>query len=207
MNISVIIPCYNEEKNIAGALEALCSQETDFQYEIIVVDSSFDQTPSLIENQFPDVKLFHHDGRLSCGEARNKGIALAQGGKILFTDADVRVPSDWVQRMGGFLENYDVVGGSMRNGNPQCLTGTILYYLEFFRILPGHLKRSPFYFIGGANVGYRKKVLDETPFIFGSTGEDIALNFQLKHKNMRSMYDASIAVVHMNKRVFRRISG
>ncbi len=93
-DISIVMPCFNEQAHVADALEALLAQQTDYVYEIIVVDSSSDRTPKIIESRFSDVTLFHSSTRLSCGAARNQGIRMAAGEKILFTDADVRVPID-----------------------------------------------------------------------------------------------------------------
>ena len=207
LQISVVVPCYNEETNVADALTALSDQQTDYDYEIIVVDSSSDQTPRIVESRFENVRLLHSDARLSCGAARNRGLRMARADKVLFTDADVRVPPNWVQTLGDHLESHDVVGGSLINGTPNSLTGTILFYLEFFRVLSGVKKHESFNFICGANVGYRRAILWDAPFSEDlTTGEDIALNFELSRKRARFFYDSSLGAVHINKQGLKRIT-
>ena len=55
--ISIVIPSFNSEKYIAKCLNSLKNQITKIPYEIIVVDSSKDHTPSIIKEQFPFVRL------------------------------------------------------------------------------------------------------------------------------------------------------
>jgi len=46
--ISVIVPSYNSETSIAACLTALIKQKVEANYEIILVDSSSDQTPATV---------------------------------------------------------------------------------------------------------------------------------------------------------------
>ena len=204
--MSVIVPCYNEESNIAGALECLLRQDAGFPYEVMVVDSSADRTPQIVRERFPSVRLVRSEVRLSCGAARNAGLRHARGDRILFTDADVRVPPDWVRTLAAKLEHADGVGGPLENGTPWSLTGTVNYYLEFCRLLPwrGARVRRQWPFFAGANAGYRREALGVE---FGSgIGEDIILNHRLLADGCELQYHPAPAVRHVNKRGFRRIA-
>ena len=59
--VSIVIPCYNEEKNINRTLEGLIeeSKKSPYQFEIITVnDGSKDDTWSVIEdyaNNYPNI--------------------------------------------------------------------------------------------------------------------------------------------------------
>lgn len=47
---SVVIPVYNRERTIADAVRSACSQQTDFRFNVIVVDNhSIDHTPQIID--------------------------------------------------------------------------------------------------------------------------------------------------------------
>jgi glycosyltransferase involved in cell wall biosynthesis len=56
--VSVIILCYNQEKYIAQTVESIVSQETDFNYEIIIADDySTDRTREILlryKEKYPD---------------------------------------------------------------------------------------------------------------------------------------------------------
>lgn len=63
MKVSVIVPTYNQEKFISQCLDGALSQETDFEYEILIgEDGSTDSTKSICEEyvrKYPDkIKLF-----------------------------------------------------------------------------------------------------------------------------------------------------
>ena len=70
----MIVPAFNEEAKIGGSIRSLIEQETNVSYEIIVVDSSFDDTANIIRKEFPTVVLISSYHRLSCGEAKNVGL-------------------------------------------------------------------------------------------------------------------------------------
>jgi len=204
--ISVIVPCFNEEQNIRGCLKALLCQESSYSYEIIVADSSSDKTPFIIRSEFPGVKLIHSASRMTCGQARNTGLANAHGAKILFTDADVRVPRDWLERMAGFLSEYDIVGGAVANGTPWSLTGSLLYYLEFIRCLPGRGRPKEDYFLmAGANLGYRAETLRGKRFLNGNLADETSMNIQLVQNGSRSIYVPTLSVIHINRKGWKNI--
>lgn len=205
--VSVIVPCYNEEGHIAAALEAILHQDVELPYEVVVVDSSTDRTADVVRGGYPSVVLVRHTGRLSCGAARNLGLRYARGERILFTDADVRVPRDWVRLLAQGLEEADAVGGSVENGTPWSLTGSINYYLEFCRLLPerwGRVRRG-WAFFAGANAGYRRVALEGMEFI-NNIGEDILLNHRLLDQGRELRYCPAPAVRHLNKCGFRRVA-
>lgn len=82
--ISAIIPCYNEEFNIKGAIESCL-----FADEIIVVDSySTDATLEIVK-QFPQVKLLQHEYEHSAAQ-KNWTIPQASHDWIFLLDADER---------------------------------------------------------------------------------------------------------------------
>lgn len=200
--VSIILPTFNEEKNIKGALEALIKQITGISYEIIVVDSSEDETTALIEKNFPAIVLIRNERQLSCGEARNIGIRHALGKKILFTDADVRVPSDWVEGMSKNLDKLDICAGPVRNGTPHSVSGTIGYLLEFWRFLPCSTVKK---LILGGNTGYRRSYIENLNFTSG-VGEDLIFNYLLlKNTKATITFDSRLAVIHLNKTGLRKV--
>jgi succinoglycan biosynthesis protein ExoA len=96
--VSVVIPCYNEERFIGNALDQLADQFESNRYEIIVVDGlSDDQTRAVItefSQRRPDlaVSLVDNPAR-NIPTALNLGIKAAQGSIIARMDAHA-VPSE-----------------------------------------------------------------------------------------------------------------
>jgi len=74
--ISVIIPSYNSNKTIEKCLNSILNQTYSDEYEIIVVDSSIDNTSDIVKNKFKDVKLAHLKKKTDPGTARNLGFGL-----------------------------------------------------------------------------------------------------------------------------------
>jgi len=94
--ISVIIPTFNEEENIAQCLVSLTHQtvvRTD--YEIIVVDGGSKDASCTIAEKYAD-KVFPQTSK-KVGGARNDGFMAAKGDIIATTDADCILPPTWIE--------------------------------------------------------------------------------------------------------------
>ncbi len=129
MKLSIIIPAYNEEKNLRkGVLDEVKEFFTDenkaFDYEIIVVDDgSADKTKEIIQKEylhFPEIKLIEN---LHGGKANTvmTGMLRASGDIILFTDMDQATPINQLEKfLPKFAGGYDIVIGSRkgRKGAP-----------------------------------------------------------------------------------------
>lgn len=126
--LSVVIPCYNEEKNLKlGVLEKVADylEKQKYTLEVIVVDDgSTDRSRELI-NQF----IEKHNGfslldNPHQGKAATviSGMLSARGQYILFSDLDQSTPIEEIEKiLPWFKKDYDVVIGSRsseRKGAP-----------------------------------------------------------------------------------------
>ena len=121
MKISVIIPCYNEEKTIIDLLKKVNNQKKNFDLEIIISDDgSKDKTIKLLE-QNKDLfdKLIIGKINSGKGAALKNGINSSSGELIIFQDADLEYdPEDYNKLIHPFLKNQaDVVYGSRFMGS------------------------------------------------------------------------------------------
>lgn len=97
--ISIVIPVFNEEKEIRSCLSSLQKQSYK-PFEIIVVDDgSTDNTLGIIKNlkhQIKALKLLHqnHQGP---GSARNLGAKGASGEILIFVDADMTFHRNFIK--------------------------------------------------------------------------------------------------------------
>jgi glycosyltransferase involved in cell wall biosynthesis len=153
--ISVIVPAYNEQELIAGCLDSLLNQNLDKdKYEIIVIDNnSADFTTKIALEKGVRVVKELKKGYV---HAIRKGIEVSQADIIAFTDADCRVPTDWLSKiLDDFSTSANIiaVGGKLAfyDLNPIMDRG-VRMILYFTRALPGNnmaVKREGFIRIGG----------------------------------------------------------
>lgn len=111
MNISVVIPAYNEEKRIEACLRSVFHQ-TQLPFEVIVVDNnSTDGTAEIARSLGAKVIIEKKQGITF---ARNAGFNASVGDIIARTDADTIVPHDWVEKISRHFEkdhSLDAVSG------------------------------------------------------------------------------------------------
>ena len=95
--VSVIIPAYNEEKDILQTLYSLAANRTSRSVEIIVVNNnSKDNTEALV--RATGVSCIN-ELKQGITAARNAGLAAAIGKYVLNADADTIYPADWIEEM------------------------------------------------------------------------------------------------------------
>lgn len=97
--VSVIVPVFNDAKRLRICLEALAAQTySALCYEVIVVDNGSDNPLAIaaVINDFPQAR-YAHEPQPGSYAARNRGIQLARGPVIAFTDADCIPADDWLE--------------------------------------------------------------------------------------------------------------
>ena len=93
--VSVIIPVYNDAVRLERCLQALAQQSYP-NYEVIVVDNgSTDADVEQVCKPFSRVR-FAREEKAGSYAARNKGLSLAKGEVIAFTDSDCIPAADWL---------------------------------------------------------------------------------------------------------------
>ncbi len=123
VDISIIIPVFNEEKTVIDLLKKVNEQKSrDYFLEIIVInDGSSDDSKKLLTNN-KDLysKFINLEKNLGKGGAVIEGLKVARGEFILFQDADLEYnPEDYKKIFRVIDEfNAEVVIGS-RNLSPE----------------------------------------------------------------------------------------
>jgi glycosyltransferase involved in cell wall biosynthesis len=118
MDATVIVCTYNRAASLKRTLESLQAQSARHgaDWEVLVVDNnSTDDTRSVVDGlrlAFPRLR-YAYEPTQGLAHARNRGIALARGDVLLFTDDDVTPEPDWVQRIldGMASTGCDACGG------------------------------------------------------------------------------------------------
>jgi cellulose synthase/poly-beta-1,6-N-acetylglucosamine synthase-like glycosyltransferase len=89
-SVSIFLPTYNEEKNIAKKLDNLLSQSYPVK-EILIFDCSTDGTRKIVEKyarQHPCIKLIRQSGRIGMARTLNEAFSTATGDIFVKTDCD-----------------------------------------------------------------------------------------------------------------------
>ncbi len=95
MDISIIVPTYNEEKCIEENLRSIKNQKTDLDYEIIVSDCKSDDRTIEIAKKYANKIVVSKKRSPAC--ARNTGALIAKGKILVFIDADTKILSDYIE--------------------------------------------------------------------------------------------------------------
>lgn len=118
MDVSVILPTYDERDNIIPLIKAI-QQELDdavISYELIVVDdNSPDGTAQAVQGSFGNdarVRLFVRTREHGLATAIAHGIRQAQGDTVAVMDTDFNHHPSMLPQMIKFLEYYDIIIGS-----------------------------------------------------------------------------------------------
>jgi dolichyl-phosphate beta-glucosyltransferase len=124
MEISIIIPAYNEEKRIQKTLERIFSymKEKKHDFEIIVVDDgSKDKTVELVElfrkknskgkkkadkNRIKILKNIKNKGK---GHSVKRGMLSGEKKWLLFSDADLSTPIEEIEKFEKYIDQYLII--------------------------------------------------------------------------------------------------
>jgi GT2 family glycosyltransferase len=110
---SVVIPAYHSQRSLPRCLDALRAQSFR-DFEVIVVNSSPEEETRLLVAAYPEVRFEQSPTRLLPHAARNRGVELARGELLVFTDPDCCARPDWLARLVAACDAGDgPVGGSI----------------------------------------------------------------------------------------------
>ena len=101
MDVSVIVPVFNQWHLLSALIDAFAQQSCSFDRELIIVDNGSDKTLGV--NKSVNVSVFECKKPGSYA-ARNFGLKHATNELILFTDADCIPDEDWITKI---LNAYD----------------------------------------------------------------------------------------------------
>src|SRR3712207_5711907 len=104
MTVSIVIPCFNHARFVAAAIESALAQ-TWADCEVVVVDDGSTDDSGAIAARYDRVRVVAQPNR-GLSEARNAGLAAAQGDIIIFLDADDRLrPAAAAAAVHAFADN------------------------------------------------------------------------------------------------------
>ncbi len=116
VEISIVVPTYNESENIENLLSAVSRTLKGYDYEIIVVDdSSPDGTAKIVKRIITEddrIRLLMRAGKLGLGSAILDGFRMAKGKYFLMIDADLSHRPEDIKQLIDSRKGADIVIGS-----------------------------------------------------------------------------------------------
>lgn len=135
-NISLFFPAYNEEGNIAKAIEDAQKvlKECANNYEILVVlyEGSTDRTREIIEQHMladPNIRIaLQRKDDHGVGKAYRIGLQEAKYENIFYTDSDNQFDIQDLKRFLPYIEDYDIIAGYKLKRNDPFLRIVISFF-------------------------------------------------------------------------------
>lgn len=194
-NISIVVPCRNEEKYIAIFLDSIINNDYPKEYlEVFIIDGmSSDNTQQIVRDftcKFNFIKLLFNEKR-TVPYALNKGINCATGNYIIRLDAHSEIPYNYFTELIKFSNklNADNIGTTcitdVKTKNPKSIA--------IKKILSHKFGVGNSYFRVGAD---EIKEVDTVPF--GCYKKDIFNNVGMFNEKLNRNQD-----IELNKRITR----
>ena len=121
--VSVVIPVYNDLRRLEICLRALQNQDyPKDRYEVIVVDNGSDEDIDSVIRKFRTLQVRTvEEHRVGSYAARNRGISVARGEILAFTDSDCIPAPDWIRKG---------VKNLLRLSNPGLIAGRVQVFYK-----------------------------------------------------------------------------
>jgi glycosyltransferase involved in cell wall biosynthesis len=111
LDVTIVLPCYNEQDHVLLELERISKamDSSPYDYELLVIDDkSTDNTLAVLQEalpHFPQMRLVAFQRNGGSGTARRIGTADARGRVVVWTDADMTYPNDRIPEFVQYLHD------------------------------------------------------------------------------------------------------
>lgn len=203
MNFSLVIPCFNEEKNIPILVNKYKKFLKDKSNELILVNNgSKDNTEKVFKNlvKFKNIKTCRVKNNVGFGYGLRKGLLIAKGKIVIYSHADLEVdPSDVTKSIKLFMkDDYNkkiFIKGNRIKKIKNHWTYSDIFFSYALTFLTSVLFRKKLYDIHGMPVLFSKRLLKDLNYFPNDFSIDLALYVQAK----RDRYKLIRFPVNFNK--------
>jgi len=106
LDLSIVIVSHNAEKLLRKCLDSIYCYQKELAFEVRVVDNcSEDQTTTMVERDFPQVKLLKNQANPGFSAACNQGIRSSRGRYVFLLNPDTEFTAGGITRMIRFMES------------------------------------------------------------------------------------------------------
>lgn len=132
MNLSIVVPVYNEEDSIERVIEDI-SLNFPFSEIIIIDDKSTDRTAHILNSlskKNVNLHVFTNPFNLGHGKTIIRGLRLAKSDYILYIDADRQIDINNFFSYENDYKNYSIVSGYRANRKDKLFRKVISFILK-----------------------------------------------------------------------------
>lgn len=182
--ISLVIPVFNVEKYLEKCMDSVLAQSYD-NFEVILVDDGSTDSSGKICDEYAEKDsriIVYHKPNGGLSDARNYGVAHANGDLISFIDSDDYVTVDYLEYLWYLMDKYDcdiscAAPKSVYDGTIAILKND---HVEEIKLNTAQaLERICCFSFGAWARLYKKEILLKHPFPVGKLYEDIATVYKL----------------------------
>jgi glycosyltransferase involved in cell wall biosynthesis len=202
MNVSIVIPVYNEAEQLTACLLAIAAQ-TVKPCQVIVVDNNSTDGSAAIAERFGFVTVLR-ERRQGVVHARSRGFDAVRGDIIARIDADSLLPPDWVASVQSVFADpaIDAASGAALYYNVAAAPLFNAIDLFFRRRLERQLKDRVY--LWGANMAIRRRAwLKVKPLLCGKGGmhEDYDIAIHLQETGGKVVFDERLQAAVSSRRI------
>jgi glycosyltransferase involved in cell wall biosynthesis len=165
MNLSIVVPLYNEEESLPELCEWIkrVCDANQYSYEVILVDDgSVDHSWNVVESirqKDPNIKGIKFQRNYGKSAALNEGFKAAQGDVVITMDADLQDSPDEIPELRKMIveDGYDLVSGWKKKRYDNTLTKNIPS--KFFNAVTSKVSKIKLHDFNCGLKAYRKKVI------------------------------------------------
>ncbi|WP_229380094.1 glycosyltransferase [Haloterrigena salifodinae] len=196
-SVSIVLPTYNEAQIVETKLDDLLALEYPMEkVELVVVDSSTDNTRTIIREYFddleaPELVLLEEDERRGLAPALNDAYAAASNEMVVKTDCDSKLAPDALREAAANLADDDIAAVTGRNvevlGGSEVESG--------YRGIQSHIQQleshldSTLIFHGPFSAFENDAVLPIDP---NSLADDTELALKIRRQGGRVIFDPAV---------------
>ena len=151
VDISFMVPCYNEEKNVEKALETIWSAMVvrSLTYEILIIDDgSVDNTSVVVrayQTAHPDfpIRLHRNDSNQGLGASYFEGAELTRGQYYMIVNGDGDMSAESLSKIIDRIGEADIISPYVTNHRQRPFTRRVVSRLfkKLVDLLGGHRLR------------------------------------------------------------------
>lgn len=208
IRLSVVIAAWNEGSSLRRCLSSLQNQikETGAAAAEAIVVSSYESETAEIKRNFPFAEFFILSEETTVPQLRAFGIGRASGEIIALTEDFCFFDSNWRREIELAHEtpNAAVIGGAVENAGDSNALDWAVYFFDYGKYAPTNPKGET-NDLSGANVSYKKKILEQVRENYETEFFETFINEELKRRGHELHLQPSAVVFHNKTYEFKKI--